>query len=213
MSSPSIVMLRPRSRVRVGAQTPAQAHERWAVRKVGIAWGLLVLNVLTFTPGLSVLPMPGTVGKLITQGSLPVALLVALTANRRVVLRPSVFLCLVSLLAIEAILTCLNAQYLRSTTYRTFRLDEFVVTLWLLSPYFGRRDMLLVRCHLKAMLVVLGTVLLGLMIAPGRALHGGRLAALSGQSPVHSSRTTLRLRWGWYSCSGSAAAWEAGSRC
>ena len=197
MSSPSIAMLRPRSRVRVGALTPAQAHERWAVRKVGTAWGLLFLNVLTFAPGLSVLPMPGAVGKLITQGSLPVALLVALTANRRVVLRPSVFLCLVSLLAIEAILTCLNAQYFRSTTYRTFRLDEFAVTLWLLSPYFGRRDMLLVRCHLKAMLVVLGTVLLGFMIAPGRAMHGGRLAGviwpIPGTQLAHYSAVTLGM--------------------
>ena len=182
------------------------------MRKVGTVWGLLVLNVLTFTPGLSVLPMPGSVGKIITQGSLPVALLVALTANRRIVLRPSIFLCLISLLAIEAILTCLNAQYLRSTAYRTFRLDEFVVTLWLLSPYFGRRDMLILRCHLKAMLVVLGTVLLGLMVAPGRALTVAGSPALSGRSPVRSSRTTLRLRWGWCSCSGSAAAWEAGPR-
>src|SRR5271165_7190765 len=175
MSSPSIVMLRPRARVKVGALTPAQAHERWAARKVGTVWGLLFLNVLTFAPHVSVLPIPSSVGKIITQGALPVALLVALTANRKLMIRPSIFLCLVSLLAIEAILTCLNAQYLRSTAYRTFRLDEFVATLWLLSPYFGRRDMLLVRCHLKTMMVVLGTVLLGFMIAPGRAMNGGRL--------------------------------------
>lgn len=173
MSSPAIVMLRPRSRAKVGALTPAQAHERWAVRKVGTVWGLLFLNVLTYASGVSVLPIPSFVGKVITQGSLPVALLIALTANRRLVVRPSIFLCLVSLLAIEAIMTCVNAQYLRSAMYRTFRLDEFVATLWLLSPYWGRRDMLLVRCHLKAMTVVLGTVLLGLMIAPGRALSGG----------------------------------------
>jgi hypothetical protein len=143
------------------------------VRKVGTVWGLLFLNVLTYASGVSVLPIPSFVGKVITQGSLPVALLIALTANRRLVVRPSIFLCLVSLLAIEAIMTCVNAQYLRSAMYRTFRLDEFVATLWLLSPYWGRRDMLLVRCHLKAMTVVLGTVLLGLMIAPGRALSGG----------------------------------------
>ena len=196
MSSPSIVTLRPRSRVRVGALTPAQAHERWAVRKVGTAWGLLFLNVLTFAPGVSLLPIPATVGKVITQGALPVALLVALTANRRLLVRPSIFLCLVSLLAIEAILTCLNAQHLRSTAYRTFRLDAFVVTLWLLSPYFGRRDMLIVRCHLKAMMVVLGTVLLGLMIAPGRAL-GGRLTGVIWPVPAtqvaHYAAVTLGM--------------------
>ena len=197
MSSPSIVMLRPRSKVSVGALTPAQAHERWAVRKVGTVWGLLFLNVLTFAPGVSVIPIPSFAGKLITQGSLPAALFVALTANRRIMLRPGIFLCLVSLLAIEAILTCLNAQYLRSTAYRTFRLDEFVAALWLLSPYWGRRDMLLVRCHLKAMIVVLGTVLLGLMIAPGRALDGGRLTGVIWPIPAtqvaHYAAVTLGM--------------------
>jgi hypothetical protein len=198
MSSPSIVMLRPRARVKVGTLTPAQAHERWVVRKVGTVYGLLFLNVLTFAPGLSVIPIPSSVGKIITQGALPAALLLALTANRKLMIRPSIFLCLVSLLAIEAILTCLNAQYLRSTAYRTFRLDEFVATLWLLSPYFGRRDMLLLRCHLKAMMVVLGTVLLGLVVAPGRAMsNGGRLAGVlwpvPGTQVGHYAAVTLGI--------------------
>ena len=177
--------------------TSAQVHERWTVRKVGIAWGLLFLNVLTFAPRVSVLPLPSSIGKSITQGVLPVALLVALTANRRVVLRPSIFLCLVTLLALEAILTCLNAQYLRGTAYRTFRLAEFVATLWLLSPYWARRDMLIARCHLKAMIVVLGTVLFGLMIAPGRALGGGRLAGViwpvPGTQVAHYAAVTLGM--------------------
>jgi hypothetical protein len=197
MSSPSIAMLRPRARVKVGALTPAQARERWAVRKVGTAWGLLFLNVLTFAPHVSVLPIPSSMGKVITQGALPVALLVALTANRKLMIRPSIFLCLVSLLGIEAILTVMSAQYLRSTAYRTFRLEEFVATLWLLSPYFGRRDMLLVRCHLKTMLVLLGSVLLGLMIAPGRALNGGRLGGAIWPIPstqvAHYAAVTLGM--------------------
>ncbi len=198
MSSPSIVMLRPRARVNVRSLTPAQAHERWAVRKVGTVWALLFLNVLTFAPKVSILPIPASVGKIITQGALPVALLIALSANRKLVMRPSVFLALVSLLAVEAILTCVNAEYLRSTIYRTFRLNEFVATLWLLSPYFGRRDMLLVRCHLKTMIVVLGTVLLGLLVAPGRALsNGGRLAdviwPIPGTQVAHYAAVTLGL--------------------
>jgi hypothetical protein len=182
----------------VGALTPAQVHERWVVRKVGIVWGLLVLNVLTFEPATSVIPIPSAIGKIITQGSLPVALLVALTANRRGVVRPSIFLCLVSLLAVEAILTCLDAQYLRGTAYRTFRLAEFVAVLWLLSPYWGRRDMLIVRCHLKAMVVVLGTVLFGLIIAPGRATsNDGRLQGVIWPVPAtqvaHYAAVTLGM--------------------
>ena len=41
---------------------------------------------------------------------------------------------------------------------------------------FDRRDLLLVRCQLKALGVVLGSVLLGLMVSPHRALAGGRLS-------------------------------------
>jgi hypothetical protein len=168
------------------------------VRKVGIAWGLLFLNVLTFAPHVSVLPLPSTIGKVITQGALSAALLVALTANRRLVIRPSIFLCLATLLAIEAILTCLNAQYFRGTAYRTFRLCEFVAVLWLLTPYWGRRDMLIARCHLKAMIVVLSTVLLGLIIAPGRAMsNGGRLAGVlwpvPGTQVAHYAAVTLGM--------------------
>ena len=51
-----------------------------------------------------------------------------------------------------------------------------MATLWLLSPWFDRRDLLLARCHLKALGVVLGSVLLGLMVSPGRALDQGRLS-------------------------------------
>jgi hypothetical protein len=60
--------------------------------------------------------------------------------------------------------------------FRTFRLAEFVVALWLLTPWWGRRDMLLLRCHLRWLYVGLGSVLLGLMISPHRAFSfDGRL--------------------------------------
>ena len=63
-----------------------------------------------------------------------------------------------------------------STLYRTCRLGGFVATLWLLTPWWGRRDLLLVKCHLTALFIVLGSVLLGLILAPGRALAQGRLS-------------------------------------
>ncbi len=99
--SSSITAVRPRLSARL--LVSAQANERRVERRVGLAWGLLVLNVLTFTPGISVIPIPGSVGKLITQAALPAALFVALTVNRRCLVRPNVFLCLVSLLLIDAI--------------------------------------------------------------------------------------------------------------
>jgi hypothetical protein len=61
------------------------------------------------------------------------------------------------------------------TIYRTFRFAGFVATLWLLTPYWGRRDLLLVRCYLTAITVVIGTVLLGILVSPGTAYAQGRL--------------------------------------
>ncbi len=155
--------------------TPAEARERSVRRRVGLVWGLLVFNVLTYSG--SLLHIPSMVGKAFTQGALPVALLVALTVNRRIVVRPSVFLCLVSLLAIEAILMILEVKSL-GAFYRIVRLTEFVAVLWLLTPWWGRRDLLLVRYHLIALAVILGSVLLGLLVAPGRAMSQGRLAGV-----------------------------------
>ena len=124
------------------------------------------------------------------------ALLVALTVNRRVIVRPNVFLCLVGLLVIEAIVTSLQPQYL-GTVYRTFRLAEFVAVLWLLTPWWGRRDLLLVRCHLASLGVVLGSVLLGLLVAPGHAMAGGRLSGVLWVIPptqvAHYAAVTLGL--------------------
>ena len=124
------------------------------------------------------------VGKGITQGSLQVALLLALLANRRLIFRPNAFMFLLTLLAIETILTLFGTAHLKGTSYRTFRYIEFVAILWLLTPYWGRRDMLLVRCHLKAMAFVLCTVVLGLLVAPGRATNGGRLGGVIWPIPA-----------------------------
>jgi O-antigen ligase len=62
------------------------------------------------------------------------------------------------------------------TMFRTVRLAEFVAVLWLLSPWWGRRDMLILRCHLRCLYVSLGSVALGLLVSPGRAFaFDGRL--------------------------------------
>jgi hypothetical protein len=128
--------------------------------------------------------IPTFFGKLITQGALQAALVVALTVNRRVIFRPNVFLCLVILLPAEALLTALRPQYI-GVEYRTIRLAEFVIVLWLLTPWWGRRDFLLVRFHLTTLAVILSTVLLGLFVAPGKARIGGRLGgALWGIPPT-----------------------------
>ena len=174
--------------------TPSEARERSTKRRVGLAWGLIVLNVMTYEG--SLLHIPTMVGKLVTQGALLAGLLVALSVNRRIIVRPNVFLCLVTLLPIEAMVTTLQPQAL-SEVYRCFRLAAFVVALWLLTPWWGRRDLLLVRCHLVSLWVVLSSVLLGLLVAPGRAMTQGRLTGvlwfITPTQVAHYAAVTLGL--------------------
>ena len=171
----SRVAFRPRQGVRL--LTQAQAGERLerSVRvRVGVAWGLLFFNTLTFFPHTSFIPIPGTIGKAIAQAALPAALLVALSVNPKVIVRPNVFLCLVSLLVVGAVLPMLQPQSF-GIVFRTFRMAEFVAGLWLLTPWWGRRDLLLVRCYLVSLWVALGSVLVGLLVSPHKARANGRL--------------------------------------
>lgn len=162
----------------------AETRERWVRRRVGTVWGLLILNAITFTAGTPlVVPIPHRVGQVISQGALPLALLLALTVNRRVMVRPNVFLCLVSLLVIEALVTTLEQVHLGSV-YRIFRFSEYVAALWLLTPWWGRRDLLLLRYHLRWLWVLLGSVILGILVHPGRALGGSRLIDLFWPVPA-----------------------------
>jgi len=147
--------------------------------RVAAAWALLVLNVLTFySEAPMVLPVPGVAGKALTQGALVLALLVALSLNRPPQVRPSVFLALLSALAVVAVLSSLRAEFLLGSVFRAGRLLVFVGVLWLLTPWWGRRDLLLVRAHLVALWCVMGAVLLGVLVAPGLAFTDGRLTGV-----------------------------------
>jgi len=170
--SASVTAVRPRgSRTLRPAEDTTEHRTR---RRVYVTYGLLLFNTLTFYPGMSVVHFPSVVGKGLQQGALPLGLLMALSLNRRFIVRPNVFMCLVSLLALGGIMTDLQPEHV-GALFRTFRLAEFVVALWLLTPWLGRRDLLLVRCHLTGLSVVLGSVLLGLVISPHKARVGGRL--------------------------------------
>jgi hypothetical protein len=161
---------------------PAEAYDRSLRRRVALAWGLLFLNVLTFYKGTwnglpLVVPIPSVVGKLMTQGSLPAGLLVAWSVNRRMLIRPNVFLSLLTLLLVESFISGISPDgHIIGTLYRIARLAELVAILWLLSPWSNRRDLLFVKCQLGALGLVLGSVLLGLLVSPSRALDQGRLS-------------------------------------
>jgi hypothetical protein len=176
VSSPAPVLL-PRRGI-LPAAAP-QTEERRLRRRVYLAYGVLFCNGLTFYPGYSFLPIPGSVGKAIAQSMLPLALVLALSLNRKIMLRPNVFLCLVTLIVLGAFLTAMQPQHF-GTVFRTFRLAGFVAALWLMTPWWGRRDLLLVRAHLYMLGGVLGSVVVGLLLAPGTALRGGNTGRLGG---------------------------------
>jgi hypothetical protein len=170
--------------------TPEQVRERSVQRRVVLVWVLLFLNVLTFYKSTwsgepLLLPIPYRIGQLVTQGALPAALAVALTVNRRLFIRPNVFMCLLTLLVVEAFVAALGhtSGHITGTLYRTARLAGFVCTLWLLTPWWGRRNMLLLKALIVPLAIVLGSVALGLIVAPGRALAGNRLSGLLWPMP------------------------------
>jgi hypothetical protein len=80
---------------------------------------------------------------------------------------------------VDTVLTAVQVHHI-GTEFRTFRLAEYIFALWLLTPWFGRRDMLLLRCQLRCLWLALGSVYLGLLIAPGSAFSydGGRLVGV-----------------------------------
>jgi hypothetical protein len=144
------------------------------------AWGVLCFNVLAFStmPG-SVLPIPRVVGQLLTQGALALALLLAFAVNRRGVLRPNLFLVLLSMMSIVSLAVSVHSEFLFGSTYRGARFVGFVAVLWLFTPWWGRRDMMLLRVHRRVLWIVLATVILGALIAPGQAFSfEGRLSGV-----------------------------------
>jgi hypothetical protein len=155
----------------------AEDRDRVTRRLVGATWALLFFNTLTYVPG-GLLHLPSHIGKVLPQGALPLALLLALAANPRGRFRPNVFLCLLGLLIFDTIVTVAGGPHV-GETYRTVRLIAYVAVLWLLTPWWGRSDLLLLRYHLRCLYVALGSVMFGLLVSPGKALHfDGRLAGV-----------------------------------
>lgn len=160
------------------AQTGQQSLSEVSVRRrLGWVWGLLFLNAVPYSAS-PVLHLPSSLGKVITQGALVAALVVVLSVNRRVLVRPNLFLTLMTALCVTSAMMSVQGYFGFGSMLRAGRLVLFVAALWLLTPWWGRRDLLLLRFHRRALMVALGSVLVGAMIAPGAAFGqagGGRL--------------------------------------
>ena len=152
-------------------------------RLLVLSWGALFFNVLTPGSGM-ILPIPHAASQALAQGSLVVALVLALLVNPRLVIRPNTFLVLVSVMAVVALVVGMYSPFPVSSTYRALRLVGFVTCLWLLSPWWGRTDMALLRVHRICLWVSLGSVVLGAALAPGKAFAAaGRLSGVIWPMP------------------------------
>src|SRR5580658_564834 len=99
-------LLRPAARL----PRAAEIADRALRLRIYLAWFLLFIDVVPFYKGTwnglpLIVPIPSIIGKLITQGSLPLALLLVLSVNRRRLFRPNVFLTLLTLLVIAAVIS------------------------------------------------------------------------------------------------------------
>jgi hypothetical protein len=138
---------------------------------------LLFLNGLAYTTDSPpLLLIPGSVAKAITQGALALALLLALVLNRARVVRPNLFLSLVTLGAGAAVLTSIRVSSGFGSAAREVRLCAFLAVLWLLTPWWGRRDWAICRWHLQCLVAVCGLVVVGFVVSPSGATQlNGRL--------------------------------------
>jgi hypothetical protein len=141
------------------------------------AWIALFANVLAFAGLPTLIPIPATVGQLVTQGALIAAFFLALMANPQGVIRPNAFLVLLSLLAVVALMVSIHNQFMLGSTFRACRLIAFTAVLWLLTRWWGRSDFVLLRSHMICLRIVVGTVLVGAVLSPGAAFsYDGRLS-------------------------------------
>jgi hypothetical protein len=141
------------------------------------AWALLLINTLGFNDVQMVFAFPRPVAQVVTMGALLCALGLAVVLNPRLRVQPSPFLLLLSVLLVVSIASSLRLESGLGALFRCFRGAVFLATLWLLSRWW-RGDLRFVRYHVQVMGAVLVLVLVGLVVAPGKALSGppqGRL--------------------------------------
>lgn len=145
-------------------------------RRAQVAWGFLFLNVLPFQAFPTLVKIPDKVGKVVTQGSLAAAIVLIIALNPKARFRPNALLGLYTGLAFFS--AVMSFRFISiGTDIRTVRLLGFVACLWLFTPFWGRPDLLMLRCHRRALMLVMGTVIVGMVLAPGHAFsQGGRLS-------------------------------------
>jgi O-antigen ligase len=156
---------------------PVTTEPQRPPRVLGLIWALLILNTLGSTGAVTVVPIPRSVIQLATMGALVAAFMLALLINLNLRIRPSAFLLLLTLLLVVSVLASANLESGLGALFRCARLAMFVATLWLLTRWWDS-GLTFVRHHIRVLAVVLLSVAIGLVIAPGLAMpetYSGRL--------------------------------------
>lgn len=160
----------------------AGPNERSMRRRIGWVWGLLFFNVMTYTTGpTNLIPLPHQVGKILPEMALGAALLLILTANKKLLVRPNVLLILLTAMCLLAALMSFRGYFGFGSMIRWVRFAVFLGALWLTTPWWGRRDFMILQFQRRALTVVIGTVIVGMAISPNKAFAnagGGRLAGI-----------------------------------
>jgi hypothetical protein len=164
---------------------PPLTTDRPTPKLVGVVWALLLVNTLGYTKVDMLVPIPKGIAQVVTMGALTLAFALALVLNPRIRLRPSAYLVLLSLLVLLSVVTSLQLESGAGSLLRCFRFVVFVATLWLLSTWW-RGDVTHARFHIRTLLWVLLSVVLGLVASPGAALGGpdGRLVGVIWPIPA-----------------------------
>jgi hypothetical protein len=163
--------------VSVDRAASGRARASALLRSPLAVWAALFANVLAFSHVPTAVPISPFIGQLATQGALVLAFLLALVANPGGVVRPSLFLVLLTMLATVALMVSIHNEFVLGSTFRACRLIGFTAVLWLLTPWWGRPDLVLLRAHITCLRIVLISVFVGAVIAPGAAFsYEGRLS-------------------------------------
>ncbi|MGW6404764.1 O-antigen ligase domain-containing protein [Streptomyces sp. NPDC055134] len=158
-------------------QPGAERRPAGAPKRVGIIWGLLVLNTLGSAGAETIVPLPRSLIQMVTMGALAAAFALALALNLRLRIRPSAFVFLLTLLLVPSVISSVDLESGFGALFRCARLALFIGTLWLLSRWWDG-GLTFVRHHIRMYFAVLGSVAAGLVVSPGAALpdlYGGRL--------------------------------------
>ena len=145
-------------------------------RVLGAVWALLLINGIGYSSVDTVIPFPHSVAQIVTMGSLGVAFMLAIAANRNFIIRPSALLLLLSLLVVTSLAASMQMESGIGAFVRCARFGVFVTTLWLVTPWW-RGDFRFAIYHIRTMAAFLVTVLVGMVLSPSAAFSGpdGRL--------------------------------------